>query len=208
MREETVVLVHGLWMKGLELLPLAWSLRRAGYDVRFFRYPTRHPLASSAARLAVQLGKLGPAPVHLLGHSLGGLLLCHLAAQGGLPENGRVLMLGTPLAPSHAARTLGRWRLGRWMLGPHTLKALLGERPPWPANRPLGLIAGERGTGLGVLVDRELPRPNDGTVCVDETLTQEVTHHLLVRHSHFGMLWARDVRGQVLHYLRTGSFKS
>ncbi len=207
MSKETVVLVHGLWMKGLELLPLAWSLRRAGYEVRFFRYFTRHPLAPSAARLRDQLSKPGPAPVHLLGHSLGGLLLCHLAAQGGLPENGRVLMLGTPLAPSHAARDFGRRRLGRWMLGPHTLEALLGERPPWPANRPLGVIAGERGIGMGTLVARGLPRPNDGSVCVAETQTPEVTQHLVVPHSHFGMLWARDVRDQVLHYLRTGRFE-
>lgn len=205
--KETVVLVHGLWMKGLELLPLARSLRRAGYDVRFFRYPTRRSLAPAAGRLAERLHELGPAPVHLLGHSLGGLLLCHLATQGGLPENGRVLMLGTPLASSHAARTVGRWHLGRWLLGPHTLKALQGERPPWPADRPLGLIAGERRVGLGALVDRDLPRPHDGTVHVGETLTPEVSHHLVVPHSHFGMLWAHDVREQVLHYLSTGRFK-
>lgn len=208
MNKETVVLVHGLWMKGLELLPTAWSLKRAGYEVRFFRYFTRHPLAPSAARLREQLGEPGPAPVHLLGHSLGGLLLCHLAAQGGLPENGRVLMLGTPLAPSHAARVFGRRRLGRWMLGPHTLKALLGERPPWPANRPLGVIAGERGIGMGTLVARSLPRPHDGSVCVAETQTPEVTQHLVVPRSHFGMLWARDVRRQILHYLRTGRFEA
>jgi pimeloyl-ACP methyl ester carboxylesterase len=204
--KETVMLVHGLWMKGLELLPLAWSLRRAGYDVRFFLYPTRHPLATSAARLGRQLGELGPVPVHLVGHSLGGLLLCHLAAQGGLPENSRVLMLGTPLASSRAAEAVGHWHLGRLMLGPHTLGALLGERPPWPANRPLGLIAGERRVGLGALLAQGMPRPNDGTVSVEETLTPEVTQHLVVKHSHFGMLWARDVHGQVLHYLRTGIF--
>jgi pimeloyl-ACP methyl ester carboxylesterase len=206
MKKETVVLVHGLWMKGLELLPLAWSLRRAGYAVRFFRYPTRRPLATSARRLAEQLGRLGPGPVHLLAHSLGGLLLCHLAGQGGLPENGRVLMLGTPLAGSHTARAWGRWHPGRLLLGTHTLAALLGGRPPWPAGRPLGQIAGERGLGLGMFVARDLPRPHDGTVSVSETRTPEVTQHLVVPHSHFGMLWARDVRDQVLHYLRTGKF--
>jgi hypothetical protein len=204
---ETVVLVHGLWMKGVELLPLAWSLQRDGYEVRFFRYPTRHPLAPSALRLGEMLKRLGPAPVHLVGHSLGGLLLCHLAAQGGLPQNGRVLMLGTPLAPSHAAQAFGRWKLGRWMLGAHTHKALLGVHPPWPAGRQLGLIAGVRGIGLGTLVAGGLPRPHDGTVCVDETLMPEVAHHLLVPHSHFGMLWAREVHAQVLHFLRAGSFR-
>jgi hypothetical protein len=195
-------------MKGLELAPLALSLRRAGYDVQFFRYPTRHPLAISAGRLGKQLRNMGPAPVHLLAHSLGGILLCHLAAQGGLPGNGRVLMLGTPLAPSHVAQTVKRWHLGRWLLGPYTLKALQGERPPWPADRPLGLIAGERRVGLGALLDPDLPRPHDGTVYVGETLSPEVTHHLVVQHSHFGMLWARDVRAQILHYLDTGRFKS
>ncbi len=205
--KETVVLVHGLWMKGIELSPLAQSLKRAGYDVRFFRYPTRSPLAASAGRLAEAVRKAGPGPVHLIAHSLGGLLLCHLAAQGGLPESGRVLMLGTPLAPSRAARAVGRLNLGRWMLGPHTLRALLGERPRWPADRPLGMIAGERRMGLGALFARGLPRPHDGTVSVEETQTQEVTQHLVVRHSHFGMLWARDVHARIVHFLRTGRFE-
>ena len=211
MKKETVFLIHGLWMNGLEFFPLARSLRRAGYDVRFFRYPTRHSLARSAQRLHSQIRQLEPGTVHLIGHSLGGLLLCHLAEQGGLPESGRVLMLGTPLAGSYAARALGRWhlgqwRLGRWMMGEETFRALLGERPRWPGSLPLGVIAGERRTGLGALVAHGLPAPHDGTVSVAETRTQEVTQHLIVRHSHFGMLWARDVHAQALHYLATGSF--
>ncbi|MEW6131963.1 MAG: alpha/beta fold hydrolase [Pseudomonadota bacterium] len=208
MKKETVVLVHGLWMKGLELQPLAWSLRSAGYAVRFFRYPTRRPLNASALRLGRMLRGLEQDTVHLIAHSLGGLLLCHLAEQGGLPENGRVLMLGTPLAGSHAARAYARWKAGRRMLGPHTLDALLGERPAWPRGRELGVIAGTRAVGLGMLVARGLPQPNDGTVAVAETRTPEVTRHLVLPHSHFGMLWARDVHAQVLHYLRTGEFKS
>lgn len=207
MNKETVILVHGLWMKGLEMMPLARYLQHAGFKVRYFRYPTRHPLPTSARRLRKQLRGMGNAPIHLVAHSLGGLLLCHLADQGGLPKRGRVLMIGTPLASSHSARTLASSRLGRTMLGRDTLGALLGERPPWPADRPLGLIAGKRGFGLGVLVDPDLPRPNDGTVSVKETLTSEVTQHLVVEHSHFGMLWARDVHRQVLHFLRTGKFK-
>jgi pimeloyl-ACP methyl ester carboxylesterase len=157
--------------------------------------------------LRKQLCVSGDAAVHLVGHSLGGLLLCHLADQGGLPKNGRVIMLGTPLATSHSARSFGRWHLGRLMLGLPTLRALLGERPPWPSDRPLGLIAGSREVGLGMLLDPDLPRPHDGTVHVGETLTPEVTQHLVVRHSHFGMLWARDVHEQVSHFLRTGKFK-
>lgn len=206
--KEAVVLVHGLWMKGLELWPLARSLRRAGHDVHFFRYATRHSLAHSARQLRVQLSRLGAMPVHLVGHSLGGLLLCHLAAQDGLPENGRVLMLGTPLAGSQAARVLGAWRLGRWMLGEETFKTLCGERPAWPANHPLGMIAGTREIGLGALLASGLHGPHDGTVCVAETLTREVAQHVTVSRSHFGMLWARDVHAQVLHYLATGGFRT
>lgn len=203
---EAVILVHGLWMKGLEMLPLASALGRAGYTVRFFRYPSRQPLEPSARRLREALQRLAQAPVHLVAHSLGGLLLCHLAAQGGLPANGRVLMLATPLAGSRAARAFARLRLGRRLLGPHAEKALSGGRPSWPAGRPLGLIAGTRGIGLGTLVAGGLPRPHDGTVCVDETLTPEVTRHLMVNHSHFGLLWARDVHERILQYLATGEF--
>jgi len=48
---ETVVLVHGVWMTGLEMHVLARRLRACGYRTRVFRYRSlRRPLQWNGQR--------------------------------------------------------------------------------------------------------------------------------------------------------------
>jgi hypothetical protein len=48
---------------------------------------------------------------------------------------------------------------------------------------------------------------NDGTVAVSETRIPGLTDHLVLPHSHFGMLLAADVAAQVACFLRTAAFQ-
>ena len=48
---------------------------------------------------------------------------------------------------------------------------------------------------------------NDGTVAVSETRIPGLTDHLVLPHSHFGMLLAADVAAQVACFLRTSGFR-
>ncbi len=69
-----VVLVHGLWMNGLAMLPLARRLERCGFEVKRYGYQSmRRGLHENARRLAAVCDK-SVAPLNLVGHSLGGLL--------------------------------------------------------------------------------------------------------------------------------------
>ena len=92
---KSVVLVHGLWMPGLAMSPLAARLSRAGYHCHLFDYAGRdRPLATNAERL-VQLGRrIGPA--HFVGHSLGGLVVMEALNSDLTVGVGRVALLGTP----------------------------------------------------------------------------------------------------------------
>jgi hypothetical protein len=47
---------------------------------------------------------------------------------------------------------------------------------------------------------------NDGTVAVSETRIPGLADHLVLPHSHIGMLYARDVAAQVAHFLSHGRF--
>ena len=50
MADPPVILVHGLWMNGLELSMLGYRLRHEhGYDVRTFSYPT---MSGTAAEIS------------------------------------------------------------------------------------------------------------------------------------------------------------
>ena len=71
-----VVLVHGLWLNGLAMLPLSWRLSRCGFEAVRFSYATvGESLEHNADTLARFCREQGTEPLHLVGHSLGGLLI-------------------------------------------------------------------------------------------------------------------------------------
>ena len=58
--QETVVLVHGLYMDGACMALLARRLSRQGHRTRLFTYPSlRQPLAASAPALAARMRSAG-----------------------------------------------------------------------------------------------------------------------------------------------------
>jgi pimeloyl-ACP methyl ester carboxylesterase len=205
---EAVVFVHGIWLSGLELAGLRHQVAACGYHTHIFRYPSlRATPADNARRLAAFVDALDADVVHLVAHSLGGLLLCHLFQDFPEQRPGRVVMLGTPLRGSELARKLDQFCWSRWLLGRARGGGLLGDGPGWPRSRPLAMIAGNRGVlGMGLLVLGRIPRPNDGTVAVAETDVPAVTEHLTVPHGHFGMLFSRAVAEAICNYLHHGRF--
>lgn len=74
---------------------LRLRLKRQGYDVRYFAYDWRQSIAVSGKRLATFVRKLKPDTVHIVAHSMGGLV-SRAALKVGMPNIGRVVMLGTP----------------------------------------------------------------------------------------------------------------
>jgi hypothetical protein len=119
---------------------------------------------------------------------------------------GRIVMLGSPLGGSRTARKLARLPLGRKIMGRSVAEELLVARERrWQAPRELGVIAGNFGIGLGLLVGR-LGAPSDGTILVDETLLTGATERLVLRVSHTGMLLSGAVAARAAAFLSTGRF--
>jgi len=207
---ETVVLVHGLWMNGLELSMLGHRLRHEhGYDVRTFSYPTMSGVAADICRdlAAFATSVAGGGRVHLVGHSLGGVLVHRTLVECGAGRlEGNAVLLGAPLNGSKAARGAAQFPVLRPLLGPHVMNEL-AEPPPraWSGPNAVGVIAGSLRMGTGQFF-AHFDEDNDGTVAVSETRIAGLADHLVLPHSHFGMLYARDVAAQVAHFLRNGRF--
>lgn len=204
--KEHVVLLHGIWMTGLELSTLRKRIAAAGFQTSVFHYQSllNRP-ADNAKKLQQHLEGIDADIVHFVAHSLGGIVLTHLFDQQ-TQRPGRVVMLGTPLKASATAGAYYALWITRPLLGRSTTAGLLGGRPCWKGGSQLGVIAGDRGRGIGKLLFGKLPSPNDGTVALDETLTDEVTKHLTVPFGHFGMLFAAPVAESVCRFLKSGEF--
>lgn len=204
---ETVVLVNGLWLGDPALWLLARRLRQAGFDTYPFSYPSvRHNLRANAARLHEFLTRIPGETVHLVGYSLGGLVIRALFQFHPGQRPGRVVLLGSPQQGSRAALALSASGFGRRLIG-HSIADLNAGVPQawdWPA-REIGAIAGSMSLGLGRVVSR-LPGPNDGTVLVEEAAPAGIGERLVLHVSHAGLLLMPVVARQVLAFLRSGRF--
>jgi pimeloyl-ACP methyl ester carboxylesterase len=205
-----IVYVHGLWQRGLES---HWLRRRLSQDLdaeaRAFSYPSVAADATTNARaLAKYLGAIRADTLHLIGHSLGGLVILKLFAEDAevrLPP-GRVVLLGSPLRGSRSAQKLARLPFGKKIMGLGVGEELLASRERrWNGARDLGVIAGDLGFGFGRLVG-PLGGPSDGTILVEETELEGTTDRLVLRVSHTGMLFSAAVARAAGAFFRTGRF--
>jgi pimeloyl-ACP methyl ester carboxylesterase len=207
-----VVYVHGLWLSGGEAV---WLRRRlAEYlhaDARAFSYPSVAADATTNARaLAKFLTAITADTLHLVGHSLGGLVILRLfeddpGAHLRMPP-GRIVLLGSPLRGSRAALNLARLPFGRKIMGSSAAEELLAPRGRrWNGMRELGIIGGNLGMGLGRLVG-SLGGPSDGTILVEETQLDGAADRVVLRVSHSGMLFSAVVAQQAGCFLQTGRF--
>ncbi len=183
-------------------------LRRAGFTPTVLHYSSMHStLEEAAEKLRERLRSFGAGPAHVVAHSLGGLVTLEAyAREEGLPP-GRVVLLGSPVQGSRAARAVAQWGHGQQVLGPlaHAELCVDCERHS-PDAREVGVIAGSRSAGLGRLL-AELPVPNDGTVCVEETRLPGMASHVVHDVSHTGMLFSSAVAASTVQFLAMGSFR-
>jgi pimeloyl-ACP methyl ester carboxylesterase len=209
MARDAVVLVHGLWMRGREFALLRRRLAREyGFDPSVFSYPTLRGDTDSVVESLADFAQAvaGGRRVHFVGHSLGGLIVLRMLARQAALFAGNAVLLASPVAGSRAAAGVLRWPAAASLLGPHLTAHLRGGEPlRWQGAGALGVVAGTRRIGLGQFFAR-FDEPNDGTVAVSETVIPGLADRLVVPRSHMGLLWAREVAGQVGHFLRHARF--
>ncbi|MBS1189664.1 MAG: alpha/beta hydrolase [Rhodocyclaceae bacterium] len=203
---EAVILIHGLWMHGVVFLPHHLWLEAEGFTVHRFSYPSwSQDLESNADRLATVVGQTPGTRIHLVGHSLGGLLALAMLEKHKAPRIGRIVLMGSPCAGCHCGSYLAdRWALSPF-LGSSMKDWLARPRPTQPESLDVGIIAGTRRWGLGRVIPG-LPRPNDGVVAAEETCLPGARDRILLPVSHSGMLISPACARQVASFLRTGHF--
>ena len=202
---EAVILVHGLWTGGWAMQGLRLLLARRGYAACVFDYRSMaQGMDEHARRLATRIAAMREPAIHLVGHSLGGLVILHYLRMQGEQRIARVVLLGTPVRGCMAGQRLGAMAAGERLLG-SSRDIWRGLPDDYRAQCDLGVIAGSRPWGLGHLVVR-LPGTNDGVVRLEETEVAGMRDRIVLPVSHTGMLVSARVAREVAAFLERGTF--
>ncbi|MGD8484471.1 MAG: alpha/beta hydrolase [Thioalkalispiraceae bacterium] len=201
--QKAIVFVHGIWMKGFEFLYLAYHLKKRGYRIYLFTYPSLFKTPEeNADNLNRFVSRIKEPQIHWVAHSLGGIVLSHFFKKYPLAQQGKVVMIGTPINGSAVANYFARRKWLRWLLGRATEQGLLGNIPAWHASRQLCMIAGNRGIGIGMFLAKSvMQKMHDGTVNLSETTCESCQEYYVVPHGHFAMLWSKQVLHRITGFL-------
>jgi pimeloyl-ACP methyl ester carboxylesterase len=195
--KDTVILVHGLAAPPLVMTPLARSLEKHFAEVVNWAYPSlwsrieRHGLA--LAQLLRQADKSGRGRIHLITHSMGGII-ARVALAEYMPRRlGRLVMIAPPNRGSHVARRLAPF-LGRIcpplvQLTDHDASFVCQLAKP--AIRDLGIIAADG--------DFMVLEPNTRLGCEAD--------HIVLPGLHSSLLWRTETAEQARHFIEYGRFK-
>jgi pimeloyl-ACP methyl ester carboxylesterase len=203
--DEHVVLVHGLWMRGFTLTRLRRRLEREGFSVEIFDYASVfHRPVISVEKLSQRVKLSKSKKVHLVGHSLGGLVVLQALQKEPELATGRVVCLGSPLRGSAVARALARFPGGSILLG-RSIETLRNGLDRWEGEQQVGAVAGRWPVGFGLAIGG-LSGPHDGTVSVEETQLPGLTDHCIVAATHTGLPFSEEAARQTIAFLTDARF--
>jgi pimeloyl-ACP methyl ester carboxylesterase len=201
---EPVLLLHGLWLRGVAMGHFAHALKTAGFDAHTFDYASVHGgVDTTLDRLRERIHALG-GDVHLVGHSLGGVLAVAAAQREAQIAGGRIVCLGSPLLGSTTARSLRHLPGGGMLLG-GSAGLLQQGLQRWDGPQQVGVIAGRLPFGLGMLLGG-LRGQHDGTVAVAETRLPGIADHRVIAAAHTGLPFSDEAARLTIAFLRNGRF--
>ncbi len=207
-----VVCLPGIWMPGAGMMYVKYRLESdSGFQVDLHSYsPVTETLDDVALKLADFITSRGDARTHLIGYSLGGVVVLRMLALRQDIDVDRVVCLGSPLCGSRAAFQLNQLDWGNLILGKTITEGVLDDAAHrWAKgvaeSHEIGIIAGDVPIGFGRLV-AGFDEANDGTVAISETQMPGAKDHLVLPVSHKGMLISRDVVDQTAAFLQRGEF--
>ncbi len=208
-RGQTVVLIHGAIVspiRGFEMTLLALRLRGLGYKVKTFCYPSIvGRMTRNSDEFSRYLNRLKADQVHIVAHSMGGVIT-KAAIEGGAEfAPGRIVALGSPFVDCWIGRRAKDF-FGRWAIG-ETVHEYIGrdEERIWNGPREMGVVAGTYSFGIGNWFST-MPTPHDGVIAWEETRLKGIQDHFTLHINHLGLLLSEKSFFQIAHFLKNGRF--
>jgi alpha-beta hydrolase superfamily lysophospholipase len=204
-----VILLHGLLGHEDTMNDLASRLEERGWPTAKLVYASTkrsiEQVADETLAPAIESEKRSGRRVHIVAHSMGGLVVKHHVHRTRAAGVGRVVMLTPPASGARSMRLLHRLRLADALLGPAAVQ--LARRAPAPVpwrHCDLGVIAagGHRSRLLGWYFGE----PHDGKLAVSETRVQGMRDFWVADHGHADVLRCPVVAERIDRFLASGRF--
>ena len=204
-KDGTIILLHGQGRTRLSMVILGKRFRSAGYQTLNFPYnQTTDSLDEISGQLIEFIRKkVKTSNYHLIGHSLGNVIIRN-AFRKEYPDGlGKIVMLAPPNQPAHLAKRLKKNPVYRKFTGDSGQK--LSEEEfyrdlPVPTV-PFGVIAGDKGQSL------TFSEPNDAVVTVESTKLEGMADWILLHHGHAFIMNCKDTFEHCQHFIERGRFK-
>ena len=208
-----VILLHGLGRRAASMTPMADDLTAHGFRVFNIGYPsTEAPveiLTDSYLLPAVEnCRQAGCRVIHMVAHSLGGIMARQYLQTQQLPEGSRIVMLSPPNQGSEVVDVLGPYFFYRWFMGPAGQQ--LGTTPDSLPNRlrpvdvPIGVITGSY--SWNPILSTMIPGPDDGKVSIESAKLEGMADFIVLPVTHTFIMQDGKVMAQTAYFLDNGRF--
>ena len=209
---EDVILVHGFARSSRDMRVLAKALRKQGYNTHQINYLSiRKNINNIQSNVFKQMMSIisnnTARKIHLVGHSLGGLLVRSYLAKHSIPNMGFVVIIGSP---NKGTNFVDYYKQSWWFKWFGDITHIFSAKQsaflnslPLP-NYTLGVIAGNFNSKWQ---EHILPGPDDGLVPVKSTKIKGMKDFIIIENTlHRWLIYKRQVIDQVIYFLSHGRF--
>jgi len=210
---EFVILLHGMARTERSMRPIEKRLTENGFVVINTGYPSTTVTVEAIAEkylgaMVDQCRKKNASKIHIVTHSLGGIVVRQYLQAHTLPKGSRIVMIAPPNKGSELADKLGSFSIYKWLNGP--AGQVLGTGPDSlpntlkPVRGEIGVIAGN--ATFNPWFSWLIPGDDDGKVSVRNTRLAEMNDFIVVFSSHSFIMRHAKVMEQAAYFLKNGKF--
>lgn len=211
---EYVILLHGLGRTRFSMSRIAERLESQGLKVLNVGYPSTRKnfdalIHEYLAPVVSDCEKRNASKIHVVTHSLGGILIRAYLQDHRLPKGSRIVMLSPPNQGSEVVDYLKKFVWFTWIMGPTAVK--LGTHPE-SLPKHLKEIPYEIGIITGNVISDPwfsalIPGVHDGKVSVENAKLKEMTDFLVVPCGHTFIMRSGKTINQIHYFLQFGHFQ-